>query len=198
MANESPNKFDSGHVVLNVYHPGEDAVHSIAVAADVSLPDLHDSLMGAGYDQHPALNTPVAGPTKEGSLEYSDAFRGAARKAIGMATSDESRRKHGSNAGGEAGFEIRRDGSTGPVNFSADQESTRGSMSQAVSPNTLGIFHTHDSFHQGDPSGADVAAAKKAKTTVYVASRDGLYSVDPSGVRTRVFTNPDWMSRENK
>jgi hypothetical protein len=177
--------FDSGSPIVPVFHPSEVE----------DAPRARNEYADAPYS---AATTPNPQPTAAGAIENSEKFRNAAKQAVGLARADENRRKHGANAGGEAGFEIGRDGSTGKVNFAADQESTRGSMNQSVSPNTLGIFHTHDSFHQGDPSGADVAAAKKAKTTVYVTSRDGLYAVDPSGAKTKVSSDPNWFEGKKK
>jgi hypothetical protein len=178
-----PNRFDSGIAVL---HPSGE-VHSLEIPPDMSMADVHASL--SDYYQ-------PSQPTREGAVEYSSAFRQAAKQAVGLARLDESRRKHGANAGGEAGFSVDRSGSTSPVTFSQDKESTRGSLQQTVSPNTLGLFHTHDSYHQSDPSGPDIAVAKKARTVVYVASRDGLYAVDPAGVKTKVFSNPNWFDKK--
>jgi hypothetical protein len=130
-------------------------------------------------------------------LEYSEAFRKSASKAVAMANVAEARRKHGENAGGEAGFSITKDGSTSPVTFSQDAETSHGSLKQSVGPNDLGILHTHDSFHQPDPSVADQNVARNAKTNVYVASRNGLYQVSASGEVTNVFKSPTWYSDKN-
>ena len=48
MADE--NKFDSGHVIVPVLHPGSGDVHTIAVPEDTSLEDLHSALSDGGYE----------------------------------------------------------------------------------------------------------------------------------------------------
>jgi len=185
------NKYDSGHVIVPVLHPDSGEVHNIAVPPDIPVADLHSALLD-GY-AHPE-------PSREGAVELSPAFRKAAAAASQMAQMGEIKRSQNGGAirnTGEAGFAARRDGSVSPVVFSPDQESSKGTISQEVSSGDLGIFHTHDRYHQSDPSEADKNAAKKAHTTVWVASKDGLYSVDPSGQVTKVFTNPDWASSKN-
>lgn len=177
-------RFDSGHVTVPVMHPSGE-VHHIAVPENTPLADFHSALSDYYHETK---------PTKEGAVEFSPEFRAAAKKAVTMATLEASRRKHGENAGGEAGFSVHGSGETSPVKFSQDQEPSGGSMHQSVSGDDLGALHTHDSFHKADPSGGDEAAAKQAHTTVWVASRDGLYGVDPSGEPTKVFSNPNWYN----
>jgi hypothetical protein len=187
------NEYESGHVVIPVYSSTGEMMR-VAVPGDTPIPEFHAALED---HYHQDVFASQAQPTKEGSVEYSSAFRDAANKALGMARLEESRRQHGSNAGGEAGFSVNRQGSTSPVEFSSDSDSSKGSMRQAVTSNTLAIVHTHDSYHQGDPSQGDVAAARKANTTVYVASRDGLFAVDPGGQITHVFKSGSWATDKN-
>ena len=47
-------------------------------------------------------------------------------------------------------------------------------------------------------SSVDIATAKKLGRSVYVVSKSGLQVVEKDGKVTNVYSNPDWMSRDNK
>jgi hypothetical protein len=192
MANE--NKYDSAYTMISVAHP--DGVHNIAVPEDTPLADLHNALL-ENYT-HPAIEAHVKQPTREGALEYSDVFRKAAANAVSLARQKEFGRLHGSSdSTGEAGFVIgAKDQSE--VKFSPDKTGAdHAGMTLGVRDSDIGTFHTHDSFHQADPSTVDKESAKKFHKTVYIASRDGLYAVDPGGQVTQIFKNQDWASSKN-
>jgi hypothetical protein len=48
-----------------------------------------------------------------------------------------------------------------------------------------------------EPSADDIQIAKKMHHTVYVASKGGLFAVDPGGQVTHVFKSENWASDKN-
>jgi hypothetical protein len=179
-----PTRFDSGspHVVINVAHPdGNGRVDSIAVPADTPVPELHAALVNSDY------HIPSPQPTADGAVENSEDFKKTARDAWGSVLDGKAKE--------EAGWWT---GSTGRSVSSGKtlDEPTRGHMSVAAPPTAIGVGHTHDNAHQEDPSQDDIDAAKKAKKTIWVVSRSGLYSVDPSGNVSHLYQNSDWMNKK--
>jgi hypothetical protein len=182
MANDN---FDSGHVVLPVANPNGGVDH-IAVPADTDLGDLHSALSDAGY-QHPALDTPVASPTKEGSLEYSEPFRKAARDAVGASRNF---------TGNESGFATDASGRPGKTQTSIGEGSNTHHLAIVTPAGAEATLHTHPKHTGADePSDDDIKIAKKGHHTVYIASSGGLFAVDRNGSVTRVFENADWASK---
>ena len=180
------------HVVVPVLHSDSGEIHDLAVPADMELNDLHGALLGSGYH---ATETK---PTAEGAVENSDAFRQSALKAANRAASAEVNVKHGGE-GGEAGFTVQNSGVTSPIDFQSDKSSREsGHITQKITPDTLGALHTHDFRHQDTPSADDIAAAKMAHRTIWVTSRAGLFSVDPGGQVTQIFSKADWMNEKKK
>jgi hypothetical protein len=193
MANE--NKYDSAYTMISVAHP--DGIHNIAVPEDTPLADFHNALL-ENYT-HPAIEVHIKQPTREDSLEYSEPFRKAAANAVSLARQKEFGRLHGSSdSTGEAGFVVGKNGEASEVKFSPDRTGAdHAGMTLGVRDSDIGTFHTHDSFHQADPSAVDIDSAKKFHKTVYIASRSGLYAIDPGGQLTQIFKNPDWASSKN-
>ena len=50
----------------------------------------------------------------------------------------------------------------------------------------------------GQPSDTDISTAKKIGRSVYVVSRSGLQVVEKDGKVTNIYSNPDWMNRDNR
>jgi hypothetical protein len=64
--------------------------------------------------------------------------------------------------------------------------------------NAQATLHTHPSKSGADePSADDIQIAKKMHHTVYVASKVGLFAVDPGEQVTHVFKYSDWMSQKS-
>lgn len=166
----------------------------VAPTLDLTPPNLH-----AEQPSFPSSvwlsNSSNAQPSLQDAVEFTPQFRASAKRAIEMARLEEARRRHGVNAGGEAGFAVNQAGAPGPVAFSTDGNEAHGSMQQTIFPSDLGALHTHDAFHQADPSGMDRQAAQKAHTTLWIASHDGLYGVDPAGQVTHLFSSPNWFDK---
>jgi hypothetical protein len=182
MADES---YDSGHVVIPVLHPDGD-VHNIAVPADTPLPDLHAAL--ADY-QLPDLGQQSSQPTAAGAVENSPAFKQRAQQAWDAAA-------RGVRPDVESGFEVGRTGNAGPIQTQiTPRGSTPQDKIQLRSPNSLGVVHTHPNSNSPFPSPGDIAAAKAAHKTVWLTSKYGLFSVDPSGKVTNIFKSDDWMKK---
>jgi hypothetical protein len=198
MPNE--NTFEAKHVIVPVYHSGDDAIHNIAVPAETPLPELHDALVAGGYHSGWApyqganvdsFGRPKAGPSKAGVVENSEKFKAAA-KAIYEASG------RGRNPN-EAGTYIDANLDRGPVAVS----NTEGKMSLTVPSDATSTLHTHPSHFNGAtasplPSGTDVDTAKKLKRSVYVVSPEGLSVVEGDGKVTNIYNNPDWMSHDNR
>jgi hypothetical protein len=180
MANET---FDSKpHVVIPVLHPNG-SVDSIAVPHDTPIPDLHAAL--ADY-YLPDLGK-SSQPTADGAVENSPAFKQRAQQAWDAAV-------RGVRPDIESGFEVGRTGNAGPIQTQiTPRGSTPQDKIQLLSPNSLGVLHTHPNTSVSSPSPGDIAAAKAAHKTVWLTSRDGLFSVDPGGKVTRIFTSDNWM-----
>lgn len=183
MANDN---FDSGHVVLPVANPNGGVDH-VAVPAGTDLGDLHNALSDAGY-LHPALDTPVAGPTKEGSLEYSAQFRKVAADA--WRTSGAGRRQ------GEAGAYLDAQGQPSKVQWQPEGGSSQARMGVSVPKSAPYLIHTHPNDRGSDPSPEDLKSAAEKHKTIYVTSKAGLYAVDPAGKVSQVFRNSDWASQK--
>jgi len=185
MANE--NKFDSGtpHVVVPVYHSGEDAIHSIAVPEDIGLGDLHSALMDGGYAP---IESSTKQPTAEGAEENRPAFREAARKAWNASASGMLKQ--------EAGFIDYKNPLFKPEQLPVQ----KGAEMKIDVPNdAFATAHTHPNERQQDPSVQDIDTAKKYGKPVYVVSRQGLYMVRPSdGKVIQVFKGTDWMDEKKK
>jgi len=195
MANQDEAKV----AVIPVLHPSGD-VHNIAVPVDTPLSDFHDALVGHGYGDGWApyqganvdsFGNPKAGPSKEGVLENDPKFKAAAQ-----AIWDKVGEGRDSN---EAGTTIDQNVERGPI-VVGDQE---GHMSMVVGPEAVAQLHTHPNHFKGQaaggqPSGTDIDTAKKIGRNVYVVSKSGLQMVDKYGKVTVVYTNPDWMRRDNK
>jgi hypothetical protein len=196
------NKYGSGvgHVVVPVYHAGDNEVHSVAVPANTSLPEFHDALLDAGYHGSAppylgagvdASGRPKAGPSKAGVLENSEKFKAAA-KAIYEASG------RGRNPN-EAGTYLDQNLDRGPIAVS----NTEGKMSLTVPADATSTLHTHPSHFNGAtasplPSGTDVDTAKKLKRSVYVVSPEGLSVVEGDGKVTNIYNDSGWLDRNNK
>lgn len=166
---------DSGHVVIPVLHP-DGEVHDIAVPPDTPLADFHDAL-AEYYHQE---------PTADGAVENSEAFKQRAKQAWAESVS-------GLKPDIESGFNVDKTGTMGPLQT---QVTPRGSLPTdkiTVTPNTLGVLHTHPNAATPVPSPGDIAAAKASHKTIWLTSRNGLYAVDPKGNVTHVFKSSDWM-----
>jgi hypothetical protein len=50
----------------------------------------------------------------------------------------------------------------------------------------------------GQPSDTDIKITKKIGRSVYLVSKSGLQVVEKDGKVTNVYSNPDWMARENR
>jgi hypothetical protein len=180
------NDFDSGHVVLPVANPSGGVDH-IAVPADTDLGDLHDALSDAGY-LHPALDTPVTGPSAQGALENSAAFRQVANQAwrtSGLGTQP-----------GEAGAYLDAQGQPSKVQWQPEGQSNQAKMDISVPKSAPYLIHTHPNNKRSDPSPGDIKSAQTANKTIYVTSKSGLYAVDPSGKVSQVFRDGNWASEK--
>jgi hypothetical protein len=180
MANE--NNFNSGHVILPVAHPSG-RIDNIAIPEDVPLSEVHEAL--SDY-YHPMM--PQAGPTKEGSLEYSDAFRKAATNAVGASRNF---------TGNESGFAVDASGQPGKTQTTIGAGGSHNLAIVAPS-NAEATLHTHPMKTGADePSADDIQIAKKMHHTVYVASKGGLFAVDPGGSVSHIFKSADWANQKN-
>ena len=180
-----PDKYDSGKPrVIDVLHPSGD-VHSIAVPPDLPLSDLH-----AALTENYQIGNPGQ-PAREGSLEYSPAFRDAANKAYGASARGMTRR--------EAGFSVDQNGRPGPQTVHDSKPGEGFSDTITYYPNDLATLHTHPNVGGASqqPSQNDINEAKKARKTFYVVGADGLYAVDPGGVVSQVFKSKTWMTDKN-
>ena len=180
-----PDKFDSDHVVLPVVHP--DGLHDIAVPEDMNLEDLHSSLVN---DYAPMPVKKPAQPTAEGSIEHSAPFRSTARDAWQMG---ELGRKSG-----EAGTYLDSKGNPGKLAWNDSPRGERASVKITEPTTAMAAIHTHPNDRIDKPSADDIGIAKRVHKTVFVVSRSGLWSVDPTGNVTQVFQGPGWMEEKNK
>jgi hypothetical protein len=194
------------HVVLPI-HVGDSEVHHIAFPASTSLPVVHRALLE--HVEPPDLNIPASheapylganvdswgrqkkGPSRSGVLENSPEFKKAA--------SDVWEKAGRGRESTEAGTYLDQNNERGPIVAS----NTEGKMSLVVPKEAHSTLHTHpDHFNGtqagGQPSGVDIDTAKKLGRSVYVVSKSGLQVVEKDGKVTNVYSNPDWMSRDNK
>jgi len=182
MANEKPTGYDSGHVVVPVYHPGEGAVHNIAFPSDETPEQIHSTLLQNEYE-HPSFSSPQ--PDASGVLENDPRFKAAAGQAWNSA---------GNGAlNMEGGFIVGRTGGTMALPAAHGH-----SLQIPEFPGSPANVHTHENYRQSDPSEEDKDIAKRTHRTVYVVSRNGLYDVDPSGKVTQPYTNTSDIWDKNK
>jgi hypothetical protein len=127
-----------------------------------------------------SLSAGIPDSISEGNaMENSSEFRRALNDAWGKTASASSRNQHE-----EHGFSVYRSGKTGDYKSKTSPQDRAGAeLEQTVTPDTTAILHTHPT---GDttspkPSDADIAAAKKARVPVMIASKDGLYEIDATG-----------------
>jgi hypothetical protein len=177
------NKIDSGHVVIPVAHPSGD-VHRIEMPLDTPIEDFHNALSDAGYS-HPVLDVPQPQPTKEGAVEYSPDFKSGAQKVWESVTSG--------LEPAEAGAAVGRTGKMGPITKQQNGPNRHAEVQIPTWPGIMGTIHTHPNTNNDMPSDEDRTAAKMNKSTLWICSRSGLWSVDPGGQVTHVFTNREWM-----
>jgi len=173
MANEN---YPLNHVVVPVLRPDTGKVDSIAVPENTPITDLHSALSDYYHEQ----------PTSQGAVENSPAFKQAAQQAWKNAG-------EGGSPWVESGFGVSRTGVPGKINVQVSPPHTTPKDSITVNSNDLGVVHTHPDVSGGQPSPQDIAAAKQVHKFVWVASKDGLWSVSPHGEVTRVFNKSDWM-----
>jgi len=125
------------------------------------------------------------------SLVYSVAFRKAARNAW-RATSNGTARY-------ETGFSIDENGRPGELQISrfqsVDSLNHINHVRLISRSNDLGTFHIHNNYTYSKPSELDINIAKTTQKTVYVGSREGLYSVDPEGNVRHVFSTLTWFDK---
>jgi hypothetical protein len=169
-------------------HRGESAVHDVEVPTNLKMSDLHDALLDSDY------HTPQ--PTADGAVENSPTFKKAASDLYARTTAN---KETGVNQGREWGYVVGSNGEIGKtISGYNDPNSLNGHLHFEVGKNDMGTVHTHDMYHQSDPSTDDIDAAKKAKKTIWVVSRDGIWAVDPGGSKTRVYSSPGDMANKNK
>jgi hypothetical protein len=187
MANE--NKWDSGHVVIPVYHSDSDSIHSIAVPESTPLEDLHSVLLKDGGYEHPGLSANQSGPTEEGTLEESPEFQAATRHIWDSMA-------HGVKKG-ESAFYINRNKD---VKYEGEQfeDSASGGkqMHINVPADTFAINHIHPNVGQPQLSPKDIETSRHLKMPVYAVSKDGLWTVDGDGKPFQVFKGTDWMGTD--
>jgi hypothetical protein len=131
----------------------------------------------------------VETPTATGVVEHSPAFRKAARDAW--------RATQNGTKPYEAGFSIDKDGRPGKIQTSMGAPGDAVHHLKIISNSTaMGTLHVHNKFAAPEPSDDDIKAAKSLHKIVYVASREGLYSVGPDGKVIHVFNRPDWFDEK--
>jgi hypothetical protein len=179
-------KLDSGrpHVVVNVAHP-DGSTAAVAVPEDTSLDSLHEALGASNF------HFPSPQPTKEGSLEYSPAFRAQAAAAYGKSL-------NGRMPNREAAFSVGRDGKMSPITVHDSKPGEPTTDTFQYNSNDVATWHSHPEANTiPGPSSVDIAAAKSAHKVFLISTADGLYSVDPNGAVSQVFKNPDWATAKN-
>ena len=121
-------------------------------------------------------------------VEHSPAFRKAARDAW-----------HATRNGTkpyEAGFSIDKDGRPGKIQTSMGALGDAAHHLKIISSSTaIGTLHVHNKFGAPEPSDDDINVAETLHKIVYVASREGLYSIGPDGRVLRVFNRADWFDK---
>lgn len=171
------------HPIIPIYHVGDDEAHQLQVPMETPVADLHSALIASGYH----------GPNEEGALENSEVFKKAASSLYANAQSNERMQRGGS----EYGKTVSKTGAPGKMEEMKDLPD-KGHLVQEIKSSDIGAMHTHDKWHQPDPSTGDVAAAKKAHKTIWVVSREGLYAVDPGGQITRLYNSADDLANKKK
>ena len=180
------NKYNSGvaRVVLPVATASGD-IHQIAVPPDLPLPDFHDALLDAGYhlggDQQPS---PL------GALEMQPKFKEQVARAwesIGNGTHES-----------ESDFLVNDDGTMSKIHEEPDNAKLNGHISVKAPAGTFAVVHTHNLHLSPKPSTGDIESAKKWGHPIYVASRDGLYVIDPAGNVTHVYNSIDDLTKKAK
>jgi hypothetical protein len=195
------------HVVLPV-HTGDGNVDHVAFPKSTPLPVVHKALadhVEPEFDEKPespaGKNYTAPGPhaplnrneqpSKSGVVENSPAFKKAASDVWNAAG-------RGRNTD-EAGSSLDGNLKSTPVKSS----NTDGKMRMQVPADATATIHSHPNHFQGavaggQPSEQDIATAKNLGKTVYVVSKNGLQSADKFGKVTNVYSNSDWMTKDNK
>lgn len=170
------------NVVIPVVHPSGD-VHNISVPADTPLPDLHDALT----DYYHPLPSDTKQPSAADAVENSDAFKLRAQQAWDKAM-------NGLKPNVESGFDVGKT-EVGPLQTHEGAPGSQAKDTIQVGKDSLGALHTHPSNRDSRPSPADIAAAQNTRKTMWVASKDGLFAVDPKGNVSQVYNKSDWMKK---
>lgn len=183
----------------------------IKVPVDVLGDPQHLKNLSRAIVSHPQYQVPTA-PDITAPVDYSDLnipsqpnlsaenaienhpdFREAVQRAW-------DRTQRGRLPQAEAGFTVDQKGNISHVDF--DQRSSDanaaslGSLHQKITPGeTLLALHVHPNDGTARPDAADIAAAKKTKTPIYVQSRDGLFAVDAQGNIRQIFSDSNWMNQ---
>lgn len=166
---------DEKHVVVSVAHPVE-GVHDIAIPENTPVSDLHDALSDYYHDE----------PTVQGAVENSDQFRQAALDAW-------KKTGYGQNPLVESGFAVDKGGNAVMPHTEMSPKGAVPSETLKYPPGAVGVFHVHPDATSPRPSQNDIDAAKRVGKTVWVASKRGLFSVNPTnGEVTQVYSDPDW------
>jgi hypothetical protein len=183
------NDYNGATTVVPVLHKGEGTVHNIAVPAAIPMDDFHSALLDNGYHQPQ--------PSPDNAIENDPNFK---KTAYDMYMKTEQQNDFlPLEQGKERGFVINRQGQLGPVQEGVNDPRTRnGHLRIETDKTDIGAAHTHDSKHSDVPSPDDIAAAIKAKQTVYVVSRSGLFGVDPAGHVTRVYQSAGDLGNKKK
>jgi hypothetical protein len=122
-------------------------------------------------------------------LEHSGAFKKAAKDAWNAT-------RNGTKAI-EAGFSIDQYGHPGKIQTSMGDRGDAAHKLKLISSSTaMGTLHVHNKFGVPTPSENDIRAAQTLHKMVYVASQEGLYSVDPDGNVLHVFEGVDWFNKK--
>lgn len=122
-------------------------------------------------------------------LVYSAPFRKAARDAWKAARNGTARY--------ETGFSIDQNRRPGKLQSSEFAPKDAFNHLRIVSKSSaVGTFHIHTRYGDPRPSEMDINTAKTIRKMVYVASHEGLYSVDPDGNVCHVFNAANWFERK--
>jgi hypothetical protein len=210
MPNDPENKFDSKPAIIPVRVGDE--THHVEFPSDTPVEEVHRALLNH-LESAPEISDPnfknkgvpysdpdksgpygwkEAQPTRENVVENSPEF-----KAVGKAVYEASGRGRNPN---EAGTFLDDKGERGPIAVS----NTEGRMALAVPSNATATIHSHPAHFHGAtasplPSATDVATARKlGGRPVYVVSPEGLSVVEGDGKITSIYSNKDWMDRNNK
>jgi len=136
-----------------------------------------------------ASNPGATNGVQRAALEHSGAFKKAAKDAWNAT-------RNGTKAI-EAGFSIDQYGRPGKIQTSMGDRGDAAHNLKIISSSTaMGTLHVHNKFGVPTPSENDIKAAKTLRKMVYVASREGLYSVDPDGNVLHVFDGEDWFNKK--